>query len=89
MKGKTKVEESTRLACTKLCSELEHRKIETRLINLSEMWDPWSLRRHETWPNAEDTKGQTSWSHSRKLVWSDDQETKVPECMSGTWEWGL
>ena len=30
---KTKVEESTRLACTLLCAELEHLKIETRLIN--------------------------------------------------------
>ena len=29
---KTKVEESTRLACTLLCAELEHLKIETRLI---------------------------------------------------------
>ncbi len=28
---KTKVEESTRLACTPLCEELEHLKIETRL----------------------------------------------------------
>ncbi len=28
---KTNVEESTRLACTPLCSELEHLKIETRL----------------------------------------------------------
>ena len=34
---KTNVEESTRLACTPLCAELEHLKIETRLINLSEM----------------------------------------------------
>ena len=30
---KTKVEESTRLACTLLCAELEHLKIETRLID--------------------------------------------------------
>ena len=30
---KTKVEESTRLACTLLCVELEHLKIETRLID--------------------------------------------------------
>ena len=30
---KTRVEESTRLACTLLCAELEHLKIETRLIN--------------------------------------------------------
>jgi hypothetical protein len=29
----TKVEESTRLVCTLLCVELEHLKIETRLIN--------------------------------------------------------
>ena len=29
---KTKVEESTLLGCTKLCAELEHLKIETRLI---------------------------------------------------------
>ena len=29
---KTKVEESTRLTCTLLCAELEHLKIETRLI---------------------------------------------------------
>ena len=29
----TKVEESTRLACTLLCAELEHLKIETRLID--------------------------------------------------------
>ena len=29
---KTKVEESTRLTCTLLCVELEHLKIETRLI---------------------------------------------------------
>ena len=29
---KTKIEESTRLACTLLCAELEHLKIETRLI---------------------------------------------------------
>jgi hypothetical protein len=28
---KTNVEESTRLACTPLCAELEHLKIETRL----------------------------------------------------------
>ena len=28
---KTKVEESTRLACTLFCAELEHLKIETRL----------------------------------------------------------
>ena len=28
---KTKVEKSTRLACTLLCAELEHLKIETRL----------------------------------------------------------
>ncbi len=30
---KTKVEESTRLACTLLCAELEHLKIEKRLIS--------------------------------------------------------
>ena len=30
---KTNVEESTRLACTLLCAELEHLKIETRLID--------------------------------------------------------
>ena len=30
---KTKVEESTRLTYTLLCAELEHLKIETRLIN--------------------------------------------------------
>ena len=30
---KTKVEESTRLACTLLVAELEHPKIETRLID--------------------------------------------------------
>jgi hypothetical protein len=30
---KTKVEESTRLTCTLLCSELEHLKIETRLMS--------------------------------------------------------
>ena len=30
---KTKVEESTRLACTLLCAELEHLKIETRLTS--------------------------------------------------------
>ena len=30
---KTKVEESTRLTCTQLVSELEHLKIETRLID--------------------------------------------------------
>ena len=30
---KTKVEESTHLACTLLCAELEHLKIETRLID--------------------------------------------------------
>ena len=30
---KTKVEESTRLTCTLLCAELEHLKIETRLID--------------------------------------------------------
>ena len=30
---KTKVEESTRLACTPLVVELEHLKIETRLID--------------------------------------------------------
>ena len=30
---KTKVEESTRLACTVLSEELEHLKIETRLID--------------------------------------------------------
>jgi hypothetical protein len=29
----TKVEEFTRLACTLLCTELEHLKIETRLID--------------------------------------------------------
>jgi hypothetical protein len=29
----TKVEEFTRLACTLLCAELEHLKIETRLID--------------------------------------------------------
>ena len=29
---KTKVEESTHLSCTLLCAELEHLKIETRLI---------------------------------------------------------
>ena len=29
---KTRVEESTRLTCTLLCVELEHLKIETRLI---------------------------------------------------------
>ena len=29
----TKVEESTRLGCTLLCPELEHLKIETKLIN--------------------------------------------------------
>ena len=36
----TKVAESTRLTCTLLCTELEHPKIETKLINatpLSEM----------------------------------------------------
>ena len=32
---KTKVEESTRLACTLLCAELEHLKIETKLINVT------------------------------------------------------
>ena len=30
---KAKVEESTRLGCTLLCAELEHLKIETRLID--------------------------------------------------------
>ena len=30
---KTKVEESTRLVCTRLVVELEHLKIETRLID--------------------------------------------------------
>ena len=30
---KTKFEESTRLACTLLCAELEHLKIETRLTS--------------------------------------------------------
>ena len=30
---KPKVEESTRLACTLLCAELEHLKIETRLTD--------------------------------------------------------
>ena len=30
---KTNVEESTRLACTPLCAELEHLKIETRLTS--------------------------------------------------------
>ena len=34
-KLKTKVEESTRLAYTLLCAELEHLKIETRLINVT------------------------------------------------------
>jgi hypothetical protein len=29
----TKVEESTLLGCTLLCAELEHLKIETKLIN--------------------------------------------------------
>ena len=32
---KTKVEESTRLSCTLLCTELEHLKIEMRLIDKS------------------------------------------------------
>ena len=39
---KTKVEESKRLVCTLLCAELEHLKIETRLIDemfASEMGD--------------------------------------------------
>ena len=31
--SKTKAEESTRLPCTGLFEELEHRKIETRLID--------------------------------------------------------
>ena len=30
---KTNIKESTRLACTPLCAELEHLKIETKLIN--------------------------------------------------------
>ena len=30
---KTNVKESTRLTCTPLCAELEHLKIETRLID--------------------------------------------------------
>ena len=43
---KTNVEESTRLASTPLCAELEHLKIETKLINatsVSEMGEYTSV----------------------------------------------
>ena len=43
---KTNVEESTRLACTPLCAELEHLKIETRLTretSVSEMGEYTSV----------------------------------------------